>query len=499
MTAYFKIYFRTSPGAGTFKAQYQNSAGAWTDVTGYTAVSADFAAGLSILTIPVPENVREYIWRVVGVSGTVKICELGVLNDSGLVFNCVNEGGTDLAKAMDATTGFPAADFTTMIGDMAPSLASLATKDDIDRGGVPNAGLPLGMTLLQNRLDAYSATLEMVYTGTYSDGLESVNLIVRNHAIARGKLYFDYYMDNAAMLAAGYLLAGDLVHCTAVYHRVIGHRLVQSMGLGSGPIGRVASDSRVDLLEARITDLTERISALAGAFSSVAVGGNGATALSTLSGSGVGSIAVTQGGRSYVTPVVTVSAIGGVGSGATATAALANGVITSITVTAAGSGYTSPPRIVITDGAGANLTSGNTQGNILNNLNQLNVAGLNAAGASPTLRLTATASNVTTLEVARCTTNGVHAKFFDSDGTTENSRIDNNRFQFVNSCTLGTNGTIIDLKVGGSTNVFRMDSSAIADNTRLLIWDVTAAALVRVSRGAADSGGTGFRVLRIPN
>jgi hypothetical protein len=43
------------------------------------------------------------------------------------------------------------------------------------------------------------------------------------------------------------------------------------------------------------------------------------------------------------------------------------------------------------------------------------------------------------------------------------------------------------------------DDNATAQETRLKIWDVTAAAMVRVSRGASDSGGTGFRLLRVPN
>lgn len=43
------------------------------------------------------------------------------------------------------------------------------------------------------------------------------------------------------------------------------------------------------------------------------------------------------------------------------------------------------------------------------------------------------------------------------------------------------------------------DSSVIPGNTRLLLWDVDTGALVRVSVGADDSGGTGYKVLRIPN
>lgn len=45
----------------------------------------------------------------------------------------------------------------------------------------------------------------------------------------------------------------------------------------------------------------------------------------------------------------------------------------------------------------------------------------------------------------------------------------------------------------------RLDKSAVAGDTRLLIYDVDNAALERVSVGAADSGGAGFKVLRIPN
>lgn len=44
-----------------------------------------------------------------------------------------------------------------------------------------------------------------------------------------------------------------------------------------------------------------------------------------------------------------------------------------------------------------------------------------------------------------------------------------------------------------------VDNSSTANDTALLLWDVTAGILVRVTRGAADSGGAGFRLLRIPN
>jgi hypothetical protein len=45
----------------------------------------------------------------------------------------------------------------------------------------------------------------------------------------------------------------------------------------------------------------------------------------------------------------------------------------------------------------------------------------------------------------------------------------------------------------------QIDTSSTAGDTRLLIYDVDNATLERVSVGAADSGGAGYKVLRIPN
>lgn len=50
-----------------------------------------------------------------------------------------------------------------------------------------------------------------------------------------------------------------------------------------------------------------------------------------------------------------------------------------------------------------------------------------------------------------------------------------------------------------NTEVARFDDSATAGNTRFMLWDVDTNTLQRVTVGAADSGGTGFKVLRIPN
>jgi len=50
-----------------------------------------------------------------------------------------------------------------------------------------------------------------------------------------------------------------------------------------------------------------------------------------------------------------------------------------------------------------------------------------------------------------------------------------------------------------SEDTLETDTSVVAGDTRLLLYDVNTGALVRVTVGANDSGGAGFKVLRIPN
>jgi hypothetical protein len=57
--------------------------------------------------------------------------------------------------------------------------------------------------------------------------------------------------------------------------------------------------------------------------------------------------------------------------------------------------------------------------------------------------------------------------------------------------------------LAGNTITFtervRVDGTTTAGETALLLWDVDNGALERVTVGAADSGGVGYKVLRIPN
>lgn len=61
-----------------------------------------------------------------------------------------------------------------------------------------------------------------------------------------------------------------------------------------------------------------------------------------------------------------------------------------------------------------------------------------------------------------------------------------------------TQGLIFKVQNSG-TNQFGIDASSTAHDTRLLLWDVDKDTLSRVSVGTNDSGGAGFKVLRVPN
>lgn len=72
---------------------------------------------------------------------------------------------------------------------------------------------------------------------------------------------------------------------------------------------------------------------------------------------------------------------------------------------------------------------------------------------------------------------------------------------------LGTNFSVVNYPTATGARfrnnagvlTFGVDDVTGADEIRLRVWDVTAGALVLVKRGAADSGGSGRRVLTVPN
>jgi len=93
-----------------------------------------------------------------------------------------------------------------------------------------------------------------------------------------------------------------------------------------------------------------------------------------------------------------------------------------------------------------------------------------------------------------------HGGFIDMFGTSfETGGVLDAR---AGDCSVGFSNARGSFKVRegfGGTVVAEVDDDSTAGNTRLLIWDVTAGTLRRVTVGAADSGGAGFKVLRISN
>ena len=89
--------------------------------------------------------------------------------------------------------------------------------------------------------------------------------------------------------------------------------------------------------------------------------------------------------------------------------------------------------------------------------------------------------------------------------------ITNNKININNISVLGMNAlnTITQLDSGSSDEielrksddvvVMKVDGSSTPGDTRLFIYDIDNATLERVTVGAADSGGVGFKVLRINN
>lgn len=68
-------------------------------------------------------------------------------------------------------------------------------------------------------------------------------------------------------------------------------------------------------------------------------------------------------------------------------------------------------------------------------------------------------------------------------------------------CVVGATGFPMEFRViaAAAGERLRVDATAVAGNTALMIYDVDNNTLERVTVGAADSGGVGFKLLRIPN
>lgn len=87
------------------------------------------------------------------------------------------------------------------------------------------------------------------------------------------------------------------------------------------------------------------------------------------------------------------------------------------------------------------------------------------------------------------------AAMLSSAGTATNTT-----FGFYGDPDTGVTRTGIDqLSLSAGGEVLRLDASVTSGDTRFLIYDVDNGTLERVTVGAADTGGAGYKVLRIPN
>ena len=68
----------------------------------------------------------------------------------------------------------------------------------------------------------------------------------------------------------------------------------------------------------------------------------------------------------------------------------------------------------------------------------------------------------------------------------------------LNTIAARTSGAVLDVQ-DDDVSQFKIDHSTTGGDTRMLLYDVDNATLERVTVGIADSGGAGFKLLRIPN
>lgn len=84
------------------------------------------------------------------------------------------------------------------------------------------------------------------------------------------------------------------------------------------------------------------------------------------------------------------------------------------------------------------------------------------------------------------------------------ARDDNTKGTAVLKLSSGTSAQSVSVSLSNSSSsspvdFFRVDHSTTAGDTRMLVWDVDNGVLERVTVGAANSGGSGYKLLRIPN
>lgn len=159
------------------------------------------------------------------------------------------------------------------------------------------------------------------------------------------------------------------------------------------------------------------------------------------------------------------------------------------------SGDTSPTLAVLSGGVttiygSATGTAG--AGEVRVGGGQINAAGGGTFGGQCTI-----SSGGTDESLQLKATGSPYLAFYPSGGSTRKGYIQVNTSG--NMAIVNEGGSPMFVYGASSAGSAQFDDSSTADDTRLLLWDVTAGSFKRVTRGAADSGGTGYRLLRIAN
>jgi len=197
-------------GAGTFKLQTQSDSGSWTDLAGYTNVSAANSTTLgAVITATVT---RDYLRvRIVGLTGTVHTVMTPAIYDStssGALICSSTHPGINLTQMTTTSTSIT----TPILSALPPDLTFYCNTDD-----VPTQTNYLG-TFYSNLSAAYGPN-DWVFIGispqedlTAADpAAVGQNSVIAAFALAHNQSYFDdysHYISWAAANAAGLMTDG---------------------------------------------------------------------------------------------------------------------------------------------------------------------------------------------------------------------------------------------------------------------------------------------------
>lgn len=234
-----KVYYTKESGGGTFKVQTSPDGSVWTDVVGYTSISASGSPDMGIATVPVASLVQ---WRIVGVSGNVKVLDTGFLTAAGFVagVGIASGGGRQIKEMMTA----PSAMWATFLADFAPDLTIVHFKDFVD------ADLVTALATLQGYIATASPNGTTVYQATYNSQKDDPgagttpantaavqNATLRTHTqrtdLAGEMIYWDGNSVLGTYATANALgLFNDTIHANDAGRLVLAHAFNRDFALG---------------------------------------------------------------------------------------------------------------------------------------------------------------------------------------------------------------------------------------------------------------------------